>query len=149
MRHDVKILVVDDEKDVTDMFVRFFTFEGYLITGVNDPMQALSLFCRDNFMICILDIQMPGMSGLDLLKDIKRHNGMTGVIMMTARATTENILTALRRGAETCFLKPIDDMQAVKKAVDDLVLRFENWQRLLRDLRMAEGRRNDSGGVVS
>lgn len=131
----IKILIVDDEKNITDMMVRYFSFEGYDVTGCNDPVEALEMIKNDNYLICILDIQMPKLNGTDLLKEIKLYNGMIGVIMMTAYATTENVLTCLRRGAETCFLKPIDDLEGIKKYVDNVVKRFNDWQNLIIQLK--------------
>lgn len=137
----IKILAVDDEKAITDMLVRYFTYEGYEITGINDPNEALELVRKSNFLVCLLDIQMPGMSGLDLLKAIKQENGMTAVFMMTAFATTENVLTALRRGAETCYLKPLNNLEMMRADVDRAIERFKGWQELIQRLKSMEASR--------
>ncbi|MFN0118484.1 MAG: response regulator [Elusimicrobiota bacterium] len=134
MSTPIKILIVDDEKETTDMLVRYFKLENYDATACNTPIEALNLIKNDNFLVCILDIQMPEMNGIDLLKKIKQINGMTGVIMMSDHASTENILTCLRRGAETCFLKPISDLSELKKIVDTLIKRFKTWQKLIQKL---------------
>lgn len=135
---NVKILVVDDEKEITDMLVRYFSYEGYSITAVNDPLEAWRLIQEDNYLVVISDVQMPAMSGLDLLKSIKQYNGMIGVILMTGYASTDNMLTAFRRGAETCFLKPLKDLDAVRASVDGLIQRLRAWQLLIQSLRKAE-----------
>lgn len=135
---EVKILVVDDEKEITDMLVRYFSYEGYRIDAVNDPVEALAKVQNDNYLIVLSDIQMPNMNGLDLLKSIKTYNGMIGVILLTAHATTDNMLTALRRGAETCFLKPLNDLDAIRTSVDGLINRLRRWQDLIQSLRRQE-----------
>ena len=130
----IKILVVDDEKDITDLLVRHFSFKDYDIVGVNDPGAALKMIEEENFNIVISDIVMPGLDGLELLRRIKDYNGGIQVIMITGYVTMNHILTAMRRGAETVFFKPLKDLDKLEEAVNQCIARLRMWQKILKEL---------------
>ncbi|MFH1138099.1 MAG: response regulator [Pseudomonadota bacterium] len=130
----VKILAVDDEKDITDLIVRYFTFKGYDIIGLNDPVEALGLVEEKNFQVIISDIVMPGMDGLEFLRKIKEHNGGIQVIMITGHVTMHNILTAMRLGAETIFFKPLQDLDELETAIGGCIDKIAMWQDILKKL---------------
>lgn len=130
----MKILVVDDEKDITDLLVRHFTFKGYDIVGVNEAQTALKMVEEENFFIVISDIVMPGMDGLELLQRIKAHNGGIRVIMITGYVTMHHVLTAMRRGAENCFFKPLEDLNQIEEAIQEAMAKHRMWQDILRKL---------------
>lgn len=130
----VRILVVDDEKHITDLIVRHFGYEGYDIVGVNDPRRAMNMIEEENFHIVITDIVMPQMDGLELLRRIKEYNGGIQVIMITGYVTMHNILTAMRRGAETIFFKPLNDLAKLEQAVKGCIARLDMWHQILKEL---------------
>ena len=130
----VRILVVDDEKELTDLIVRHFGFLGYDIDGVNDPHAALKKIEDEDYNIVISDIMMPGMDGLELLRRIKEYNGGIQVIMITGYVTMHNILTAMRRGAETVFFKPLPDLDKLELSVKACIGRFDMWKNILEEL---------------
>lgn len=134
MRSQVKILVVDDERDITSTLKRYFTFEGYDMDVINDPYSALKMIHEGNYMIVISDIAMPGMNGIELLSRIKNYNGMIQVIMITGYVTLDNILSCLRLGADDCFLKPLPDLSDLRKCVDEAIIKLDKWKRLMRDI---------------
>lgn len=130
----IKILVVDDEPEITDSLVRILKVEGYDATGVTNPLIALEMVKRDNYLVVISDIQMPEMRGTELLRRIKEYNGMIQVIIITGYITIDNILTCLRRGANDCFFKPLKDkdelLAAVKVAADKLL----RWEQVIAEM---------------
>lgn len=130
----VKILIVDDEKQITETLRRFFTFEGYQVGVANDPYTALRMVHKDNYLVVVSDIAMPGMTGVELLSRIKAYNGMIQVIMITGYVTIENVLSCLSLGADDCFLKPLRNMDRLKDAVDDSIRKLQKWTRLLNDI---------------
>lgn len=136
-----KILIVDDEKDITTTLKRYFTFEGYSVDTTNDPYTALKLINDDNYLLVISDIAMPGMTGIELLSRIKKYNGMIQVIMITGFVTLDNILTCLRLGADDCFLKPLSNLDELKGAVDEAISKLTKWKRLMAS--MTRGRHNE------
>ncbi len=131
LESQIKILVVDDEKEITEALRRYFTFAGYTVAVANDPYTALRMIHEENFLIVISDIAMPGMSGVELLSRVKAYNGMIQVIMITGYVTLENILSCLRLGADDCFLKPLTDMTALEAAVAEAVAKLRKWSRLM------------------
>jgi len=130
----IRILAVDDEKDITDLLVRHFHFKGYDIVGTNDPGVALKMIEEENFNIVISDIVMPGLDGLELLRRIKHYNGGIQVIMITGYVTMNNILSAMRRGAETVFFKPLGDLDKLEETVKQCVTKLQMWQKILKEL---------------
>ena len=136
---EIKILVVDDETGITNSLVRYFSLMGYDVAETNDPQEALEMIYRDNYMIVISDIMMPGMSGTELLVKVKQYNGMIQVIMMTGVVTIENVLKCLRHGANECFLKPLDDLDAVKSSVDEAIDKLNKWESLIKNMVKRKG----------
>lgn len=130
----IRILAVDDEKDITDLLVRHLTFLGHDVTGTNDPKAALKMVEDGDYTIVISDIVMPGMDGLELLRRIKEYNGSIQVIMITGYVTIHNILTAMRRGAETVFFKPLSDLDRLEAAINDCIKKIDRWQNILKEL---------------
>ena len=130
----IRILVIDDEKDITDMLIRHFRFQGFDITGVNSGAEALQLIESENFNIVITDIIMPGMNGLDLLEKIKLYNGAIQVIIITGYVTMHNIITAMQKGAETVLFKPFKDPDKLDTSVKRCIEKIEMWQGILKEL---------------
>lgn len=131
---DIKILIVDDEESITTSLARYFDLMGYKAAAVNSPVEALRMVEKENYMVVISDIVMPEMSGIELLNRVKEFNGMIQVIMMTGVVTIENVLACLRNGANECFLKPLDDLEDMKNAVDEAVRKLEKWEGLIRSM---------------
>lgn len=130
----IKILIVDDEVDITTTLKRYFVFEGFDVDVTNDPYSALKMIHNNNYLLVISDIAMPGMDGIELLRRIKEYNGMIQVVMITGFVTLDNILNCLRLGADDCFLKPLRDLDDLKKAVDDCTVKLNKWRRLMVDI---------------
>lgn len=126
-----KILIVDDEKDITSTLKRYFVFEGYDVDVTNDPYTALRMIHEGNYLIVISDIAMPGMTGIELLQRIKEYNGMIQVIMVTGYVTLDNILTCLRLGADDCFLKPLSDLDNLRDSVNEAITKLKKWKSLM------------------
>lgn len=126
-----RILLIDDEKSITDSLIRFLEFEGYKADAINDPLKAMELIEKTNYMVVISDISMPGKNGIELLSEIKKHNGMIQVIMITGFVTMENILSCLREGASDCLFKPLD-LEQFRDAVEEAVGKIKKWEKILK-----------------
>jgi len=105
MSRKEKILVVEDEKDVRDLILLHLKREGFETTGVDNGEEALRLFKTCSFDLAILDWMLPGVSGLDLCKNLV---GKLPVLMVTARADTTDIVLGLEMGADDYISKPFE-----------------------------------------
>ncbi|MCL2790604.1 MAG: sigma-54 dependent transcriptional regulator [Desulfobulbus sp.] len=113
------ILVVDDELSMREFLKILLTKEGYTVTTAAESKAALALAGQHPFDLVISDIRMPGMSGLDLLPQLKQLQPDVGVIMITAFASPDDAVMAMKGGAFDYITKPfsVDEIKSVIRAV--------------------------------
>ena len=104
----ISILIVDDEESVRSSLYDWFTDDGYYVKSAENAKQALSLIESEDFDIILADLKMPGMDGLEMLKRIKTLKKDSIVIIMTAFATVDTAVKALKEGAYDYVTKPFD-----------------------------------------
>lgn len=103
-----KILVVDDEKKVRDTFLAAF-FDEYKIVPVAGGREALNILKRPNDIdLVVSDVMMPGMTGIELLREIKRINPGQKVVLVTGHSSKEVAIEVLRSDADEYIEKPFD-----------------------------------------
>jgi DNA-binding NtrC family response regulator len=133
------ILHVDDDPQITRLVAERLNGLGYQVTSLNDPRQALEELNRLNQRLVLLDIDMPHVSGLDLLQKIQVDYRGTQVIMLTGTVTMQTVLQSFRWGAEFCIFKPIEDMGPLFEAIERTFWKIDQWwsalDHLLRDRR--------------
>lgn len=100
------ILYVDDNRSLLDVIDKELPKFGHRVTTCTDGEQAIRLLRDGSFDVAFLDIRLPGISGLDVLREMRRIAPQTDAVMATALGTTENAITALRYGAVDFFTKP-------------------------------------------
>jgi len=115
-----KILVVDDEKSTLSMFRLFLGAYGYTVLTAENGTEGLQIFEKEKPPIVITDIKMPGVDGIELLRQIKEINAMTEVIMITGHGDMELAMKALDLNATDFINKPIQ-----KPALDSALKRAE------------------------
>ncbi len=128
---DIGILVVDDEASVCDALQKWFKFDGYRVETAENANVALQKLQDSSWDIVLLDIKMPGMDGLELQRRIKQIDKNIITIMITAFASVDTSIQALKEGAFDYIIKPIDpnDMShLIRNAVEQRRLLFENIQ---------------------
>lgn len=108
MAKKISILIVDDEDSVRDSLYNWFIEDGYRVDCAENAKTALSLLESGNYDIILADIKMPGMDGLEMLKRIKSLRQDSIVIIMTAFATVDTAVQALKDGAFDYVTKPFD-----------------------------------------
>jgi len=114
------ILVVDDELSMREFLKILLDKEGYEVSTASEASSAIDLIKCQNFDLVISDIKMPGMGGLSLLGKIKEINSTLPVIMITAFASPDNAVIAMKRGAFDYITKPfkVDEIiKIVKSAI--------------------------------
>ena len=102
-----KLLIVDDEVEICEFLRSFFEDRDFKVAVANDGTQALEQVDLFQPEVVLLDIQMPGMDGLQTLKKIKELYPKMKVIMVTAVETQEKIEEAMRLGADNYITKPL------------------------------------------
>ena len=103
-----KLLFVDDEEELVSAVVERLEIRGIEGVGVTSGDEALRLLQREHFDVVLLDVKMPGVNGLDVLRTITRAYPDTKVILMTGHGSAEDIELGLRLGAAACLQKPVD-----------------------------------------
>jgi len=133
-----RVLVVDDERSMQEFLEIFLRSEGYEVETTGDVQSAVLHVENDDFDIVISDIQMPDGTGLDVLHATHEHSPETVVIMITAYASTETAIAAMKDGAYDYITKPfqVDELRIViEKAIEKRLLSSEN-RRLRSELRV-------------
>jgi DNA-binding NtrC family response regulator len=122
----VRILVVDDDEQVRDYLGRLFRREGYQPLEAEDGVIALAMIREEAPDVALLDVRLPGLSGIDILREAKKCASDLAVVMMTGHGTAKDVVTALRAGACDYLLKPFepgDVLAAVRSALAERVAR--------------------------
>lgn len=132
------ILIVDDEENVSRLLNKIFVKEGYITHVANNGKEALRIIDSNEIDIVISDIKMPGITGIELLKNIRDIDPSIQVIMITAFATLDTAIDALRMGAKDYITKPfnIDDvLLSVKKLTCSRVEMYNSEDEVKKDYR--------------
>jgi DNA-binding NtrC family response regulator len=108
MAKKISLLIVDDEESVRDSLYNWFIEDGYHVRCAESAKEALSILESEDFNIILGDIKMPGMDGLEMLRRIKDLRKDSIVIVMTAFATVDTAVQALKDGAFDYVTKPFD-----------------------------------------
>src|SRR6202007_325512 len=109
--HNASILVIDDEAAIRESLEVLLTLEGFAVRTANDGEQGLRILEAENFDLVLLDLALPGQSGLELLPQIRERQPETPVIMITAYGTVDNVVEAIRAGAGNFVQKRWDNEQ--------------------------------------
>jgi two-component system copper resistance phosphate regulon response regulator CusR len=102
----MRLLLVEDEEKVSRFIVRGLKAEGYAIDSVADAQSAQDYFASYDYDAAILDLNLPGMSGTDLLQQVRRRNTKVPVLILTARDSLEDKVRHFERGADDYLTKP-------------------------------------------
>jgi len=129
--NDTRILIVDDETIVRESLGSWFREEGYSVDVAASAREALEKLTIKGWDIFLLDIRMPGMDGLELQRKIKESHPDSTIIIMTAYASVETAVEAMKQGAYDYIVKPFDpdDLEhLVRNAIERKHLVSENIQ---------------------
>ncbi|RMF28938.1 MAG: response regulator [Candidatus Nitrosothermus koennekii] len=106
----MRILVIDDNKDITDLLTKVLSIAGHDVKASNDGREGLELIMNDKFDIVFLDIAMPDFSGLDLIEKLIENNKINSskIVLFTASSITDDEVNKLvERGVHSCLRKPV------------------------------------------
>ncbi len=146
MATDISLLIVDDEESVRDSLYNWFIEDGYKVECAADAKEALTILESERFDIILADIKMPGMDGLEMHRRIKSIDKDAIVIVMTAFASVETAVQALKDGAYDYITKPFDpddlshlirnasrqvSLQAENEALKNKVISLDNIEDII------------------
>ena len=130
-QHKAHILVIDDEAEIRESLEMLLTAEGYMVDEAGDGAQGLQRLRETSYDAVLLDVMMPGKSGLQVLNEIRAMDPTLAVIMITAFGSIENAVAAIKAGANDFITKPWDNEKLlidVENTVRQRKLFVENVQ---------------------
>lgn len=131
------LLIVDDDPLVCESLKEMFTLEGYTVDTARDGHAALAKLQGEQYQLLLADIQMPGLNGMELLKELKGRAPDTPVIFITGHGHIDGAVAAIKLGAYDYITKPIDDLRlklTIQRALEQKKL-LASYQSLKRQLR--------------
>ncbi|MBF0237003.1 MAG: response regulator [SAR324 cluster bacterium] len=129
----IKLLIVDDEPVILKTLSMIFESSSLFIKCCGDPQDAIRLMRDELFHLVLLDIQMPGMLGNELLVHLKKINPLTQIIMMTGYSSLDFVVDCLGNGACDYFTKPFTDITLLQTAVLEAEARAQRWHQVMQD----------------
>jgi signal transduction histidine kinase/BarA-like signal transduction histidine kinase len=143
-----RILIVDDEETIRHVLVGALENNQCEIETADSAEAALALLTDSEFAVAMLDIVLPGMSGLELLPKIKQQSPDTEVLMMTSHASLETAVRAIREGAYDYLQKPFDDIDTVWPSIERALEKRSLVQRNRKLLEEKELRNRELAAAV-
>ncbi len=110
-----RVLIVDDELDFLETIVKRLKRRKVDATGIDSGIKALELLEKEHFDVVILDVRMPGLDGIETLKEMKRKRPLMEVIMLTGHASVESGVQGMQYGAFDYVMKPADINDLLEK----------------------------------
>ena len=121
----INILLVDDEKDFVETLADRLKLRNINVMTTLNGDEALKLIEENDFDVIVLDVQMPGKTGIETLKEIKNVEQISQVIMLTGHATVKTAIEGMKNGAYDYLMKPTD--------IDELIDKINNAYQLVTD----------------
>ena len=134
MNYRKTILHVDDDPQITRLVAQYLQPRGYEVTCLNDATRALQVLSESHHRLILLDIDMPHVNGLDLLREIKHAHGGSQVIMLTGLVSTQTLLQSYRWGAEFCIPKPLTSAVPLVEVVEAVFWKIDHWWNALAEI---------------
>lgn len=103
-----QVLVVEDELEISRLIEMILQKKDYSVVTVSDGISALNLLKNKKFDLILLDWMLPQLSGIDVIKELRRNNNQTPVIFITAKTQPEDIVLGLESGADDYLTKPFE-----------------------------------------
>ncbi|MDX9788481.1 MAG: response regulator [Desulfobacterales bacterium] len=113
----IRVLIVDDEEDFTDILALRLTDSGEIAHKAYNGSECLKILESEAIDVVVLDIKMPGMDGIETLREIKKKFPIVEVILLTGHGTTQTAVKGMQLGAFDYLLKPADFKELKSKLV--------------------------------
>ncbi len=138
---EFKVLLVDDEAEFLETLTKRLRKRGLAITSASSGEEALNVLGHTPVDVVVLDVRMPGMDGIEVLREIKKRCPLVEVIMLTGHASLEVAIQGMELGAFDYLMKPMDIDELVYKLEDAYKRKSlqEHKIRLLEDIEQHSG----------
>lgn len=123
---NAQVLLVDDDESILDLLQAEFARAGIDAARTTSAEEGLARMCQHLYPVVVLDIAMPGLNGVEMLRRLKQYNSLVQVIMLTATASMTRVIECLDAGAADFFSKN-DPRDGVIEAVRGALAREERW----------------------
>jgi len=134
---DIRVLFVDDEAEFLETLIKRMKKRNVDIIGVGSGEEALSVLEQEQVDVAVLDVRMPGMDGIEVLREFKKKYPLIEVIMLTGHANIEVAVQGMELGAFDYLMKPID--------IDELLYKIEDAYKA-KLIREKQADKQTSGG---
>ncbi len=135
---DINILVVDDEQEIADLVEIYLVSDGYKVFKAGNALEGLDILEKEDIHMCLLDIMMPGMTGLEMCKKIRETNNIP-IIMLSAKSTDLDKILGLGTGADDYVVKPFNPLELTARVKSQL----RRYTQLNPNSNMHENARNE------
>jgi DNA-binding response OmpR family regulator len=125
---DKKILVVDDEKAIISLLKQAFSRAGFEVRPAESAEEALKVLEQEDIAVMFLDLNLPGMNGMDLCRRIKKDKPMAIVFAVTGYASLFELADCREAGFDDYFKKPVD-MKSLVRAANEAFERIDRWKK--------------------
>ena len=122
MSREIKILIVDDDNDICEYMELLLTQSGYSVSTFQEPRQALDALKKEDFHVVVLDLMMPGISGMEVLEEIRHFDSDIAIVIFTGNPTVDTAVKSMKYNVSDYIKKPFD--------IDEFTLSLE---KILRD----------------
>ena len=116
---ETNILVVDDEQEIADLVEIYLVSDGYKVFKASNAQDGLDILDKEDIHLCLLDIMMPGMNGLEMCKKIRETNNIP-IIMLSAKSTYLDKILGLGTGADDYVVKPFNPLELTARVKSQL-----------------------------
>ena len=116
---ETNILVVDDEQEIADLVEIYLVSDGYKVFKASNAKDGLDILNKEDIHLCLLDIMMPGMNGLEMCKKIRETNNIP-IIMLSAKSTDLDKILGLGTGADDYVVKPFNPLELTARVKSQL-----------------------------
>ena len=132
----MKVLVVDDDRRVSELLQAGLAAENYIVDIAQEADEAQKALQKQEYDLIVLDLNLPGKDGLNVLKEIRSTDRKTPILILTGRSGVEDRIQCLDAGADDCLIKPFSlgelsaRIRALRRRVpapnEEVLLRYEN-----------------------
>jgi DNA-binding NtrC family response regulator len=130
--NDITAIVIDDDKDISDYLAHYLTKSGYSVTNTYTGKEGLALIDKQHPRIALVDLKLPDINGIELLKSIKAASPETIIILISGYATIDAAAEAIKHGAYDFIAKPFnfDELELTLRRAIEIKIRKEKLARL-------------------